>query len=106
MIVNKKPSNDNKPLFPISVVADILGIHERTLMLYEYERLVIPKRSKTNRRMYSQKEIRTLKFLRYLTTKKKVNYAGIRIIMEMIKEAKHKDIDLRAMIFPNYKDKI
>lgn len=97
-------TNENKPILPISVVADILGVHQRTLMVYEYEMLVVPKRSKTNRRMYSQKELKLLKFIQYLTRKKRLNYSGIRIILSMIKIAEKHNIDLKSLTFPTFKD--
>ena len=38
--------NLDKPLFTLSVAADLLGVHPRTLMIYETEKLVIPNRTK------------------------------------------------------------
>ena len=46
------PTNDReKPLFMISVVAEMLDIHPQTLRLYEREGLVVPKRTDGNTRL-------------------------------------------------------
>ena len=42
--------NLDKPLYTISVAAEILATHARTLMMYEHLGLVIPSRTATNRR--------------------------------------------------------
>src|SRR3982074_255310 len=41
----------DKPLYTLSIAAEILEIHPRTLMMYEALKLVIPQRTSTNRRL-------------------------------------------------------
>lgn len=96
---------DSKPLFTLAVTAEIMGVHPRTLMIYEAEDLVVPARTRTNRRRYSQQDIRTLQFIRFLTNKKGVNLAGVKAILEMIAEASKKGFDIRKMIFPEFVEK-
>src|SRR6266851_2275491 len=50
----------DKPLYTISVAAEILETHPRTLMLYEDAGLIEPYRTSTNRRRYSQRDISTI----------------------------------------------
>ena len=50
----------DKPLYTLSIAAEILEIHPRTLMMYEALKLVIPQRTSTNRRRYSQRDLLTL----------------------------------------------
>ncbi len=50
-------SDMDKPLYTISVAAEILETHPRTLMLYEDAHLIEPHRTTTNRRRYSQRDI-------------------------------------------------
>jgi len=50
-------SDLDKPLYTISVAAEILETHPRTLMLYEDAGLIEPHRTGTNRRRYSQRDI-------------------------------------------------
>ena len=93
---------DSRPLFTLSVTAEILGVHPRTLMIYEEENLVVPFRTKTNRRRYSQANIKKLQFIRFLTNKKGINLAGVHSILSLIKEAENQGISLQEKIFPNF----
>lgn len=93
---------DSKPLFTLAVTAEIIGVHPRTLMIYETEGLVVPARTRTNRRRYSQNDIRTLQFVQFLTRKKGVNLAGVSDILKMIHEAQKKGLDLRKSIYPEF----
>lgn len=93
--------NLDKPLFTLSVAADLLGVHPRTLMIYETEKLVVPNRTKTNRRRYSQNDIRRLEFIQFLTRKKGVNLAGVKAILELLEVGQKNDLNLRQTVFPD-----
>src|SRR4030042_6181138 len=95
-------SADTKPLFTLSVTAEIMGVHPRTLMIYENEGLVIPSRTKTNRRRYSQRDIKKLQFIRYLTNKKGLNLAGVASILKMISLAEKNELDFQKAAFPDF----
>lgn len=75
-----------KPMFPISVVADILKVHQRTLRIYDDENILIPSRSPKNRRLYSFNDIERGKFVQYLTRELGINLAGIKIIVHLLKQ--------------------
>ncbi|MBQ6453328.1 MAG: MerR family DNA-binding transcriptional regulator, partial [Coriobacteriales bacterium] len=47
-------SDRDRPLYMISVAAELTGMHPQTLRIYEAKGLVKPKRSAGNTRMYSQ----------------------------------------------------
>ena len=95
-------SLDNKPLFTLSVTAEIMGVHPRTLMIYENEKLSVPARTKTNRRRYSQKDVKRLQFIRFLTNKRGVNLAGVAAILKLIEFSEKNGVDLQKAIFPDY----
>ena len=97
--------NLDKPLFTLSVAADLLGVHPRTLMIYETERLVVPNRTKTNRRRYSQNDIRRLEFIQFLTRKKGVNLAGVKAILELLEIGNKNNLNLRHSVFPDSESK-
>ncbi len=80
----------DKPVFPISVVADILQVHQRTLRIYNDEEILVPARSPKNRRLYSINDIEKGKLVQYLSRELGINIIGIKIILEFLKE---KDID-------------
>lgn len=77
-------TNDrDKPLFMISVVAEMLDIHPQTLRLYEREGLVVPQRTGGNTRLYSQEDIDKLRRILRLTRELGVNLAGVEVILSM-----------------------
>ncbi|PIE31695.1 MerR family transcriptional regulator [candidate division KSB3 bacterium] len=72
-----------RPLFMISVVAEMLDIHPQTLRLYEREGLVVPQRTGGNTRLYSQEDIDKLRRVLRLTRELGVNLAGVEVILSM-----------------------
>jgi MerR family transcriptional regulator/heat shock protein HspR len=75
----------DKPVFTLSVAADLLGLHPRTLRLYEEKQLVVPARTTGNRRCYSPNDIERFQSIRKLTSGG-VNLEGVRIILDMADE--------------------
>ena len=75
----------DRPIFTLSVAADLLGLHPRTLRIYEEKGLVVPSRTEGNRRRYSQNDIQRFQFIRQLTSSG-VNLEGVRIILDMADE--------------------
>jgi MerR family transcriptional regulator, heat shock protein HspR len=73
--------NLDKPLYTISVAAEILATHARTLMMYEHLGLVVPGRTATNRRLYSQRDIVTLSAIQRLTRGHGLNLTGARYVI-------------------------
>jgi MerR family transcriptional regulator, heat shock protein HspR len=94
----------NKPIFTLSVAADILGLHPRTLRIYEENGLVVPARTPTNRRRYSQNDVKRFQFIQHLTQGRGVNLAGVKIILEMIEELRRCGVDYSEILMPNYKE--
>jgi len=94
---------NDKPLFTISIAANLLKTHPRTLMAYEREKLISPYRSGSKRRIYSQNDIDRIQFIQFLTQKKSVNLAGVKIIIDAIKRAKKNNLDLKKELFPEFK---
>ena len=75
----------DKPIYTISVASEILETHPRTLMMYEHLGLVVPKRTSTNRRRFSQRDIMKLQTIQRLTRQHSVNLAGVRYILKLLK---------------------
>src|SRR5580693_6255516 len=76
----------DKPIFTLSVAAEILETHPRTLMMYEHLNMIKPKRTATNRRRYSQRDLMKLQAIQTLTRKHGVNLAGVRYILTLLKQ--------------------
>ena len=72
-----------RPVYVISVAASLVSAHPRTLRIYEDEGLICPARTPTNIRLYSENDIRRLLWIRYLSQRRGVNLAGIRILFEL-----------------------
>lgn len=71
-----------QPVYVISVVAEMLGVHPQTLRMYEREGFVIPRRTK-RLRLYSEEDVERLNFVLSLTKELGVNKAGVDIILRM-----------------------
>lgn len=69
-------SDRNRPLYMISVAAQLAGMHPQTLRSYEQKGLVTPQRTSGNTRMYSQADIERLALINELTSEG-INLAGV-----------------------------
>ena len=73
----------SRPVYIISVAASLTGCHPRTLRIYEEEGLVDPVRTETNIRLYSDEDVHRVRVIRYLTRKRGVNLAGVKILLQL-----------------------
>lgn len=71
------------PKFTSGVAAQILGIPVKTLINYEYSGLTSVKRTKTGRRMYSEKDLLEVWVIQYLIKMKHMSFAGVKYIREL-----------------------
>ena len=72
----------NRPLYMISVAAELAGVHPQTLRIYEQKGLVSPQRTSGNTRMYSQADIERLELINELTSEG-INLAGVIRILDL-----------------------
>ena len=80
-------SPQDKPLYMISVAAELTGMHPQTLRVYEQKGLVNPGRSRGNTRLYSARDIERLNLISKLTDEG-INLAGVVRILDM-REREH-----------------
>src|SRR2546428_14155541 len=73
---------DDLPVYVISVAADLLGLHPRTLRIYEEKGLVQPAR-RNHQRLYSERDLERGRMIRHLTREMGVNLAGVRVLIEI-----------------------
>lgn len=83
----------NKPLYMISVAAELTGMHPQTLRVYEQKGLVTPGRSRGNTRLYSQADIERLNLISKLTDEG-INLAGVVRILDMRERMQGKDDEI------------
>lgn len=86
----------DEPVYLISVVATMLGIHPQTLRQYEREGLVEPSRTQGRMRLYSQRDIDRMKLILRLTRQMGVNLAGVDVALQLKEqiEQMQEEIDL------------
>lgn len=89
--ISKQVNSDStfdpeKAIFSISVVADLLKVHQRTLRIYDEEKLLTPTRSAKNRRLYNFNDIEKGKAIQYLTNEIGLNLIGVKIVFYLLNQ--------------------
>jgi MerR family transcriptional regulator/heat shock protein HspR len=81
---NVEERNDRKsrPVYVISVAAEMTGLHPRTLRIYEERGLLTPTR-RNRIRLYSDDDIERVRVIRQLIEAYRLNLAGVRLILEV-----------------------
>ena len=72
----------NRPLYVISIAADLAGVHPRTLRIYEEKGLLSPQR-RNRIRLYADRDLERVRLIRYLTQELGVNLAGVKLLLEV-----------------------
>ena len=75
-----QPITADTPVYPISVAAQILNVHPRTLRIYEDEGLIKPSR-KGNRRYFSQNDITWIGCVRKMIHEDGISIPGIKKLL-------------------------
>jgi MerR family transcriptional regulator, heat shock protein HspR len=74
---------DTRPRYMISVAAELVGMHQQTLRMYEAKGLVRPKRTAGNTRLYSEADLERLRVIQRLTTELGLNLAGVEHVLRL-----------------------
>ncbi len=76
--------DENKPVLSVGVVAELIGVCEKTLRIWEQRGLIHPFRaSKNNRRLYTTKDVERLEFIKFLMSDKRLNVYGVRKFLKL-----------------------
>ena len=75
-------AREHRPVYVISIAANLAGCHPRTLRIYEEEGLLEPVRTETNIRLYSDDDLQRVRVIRYLTQVRGVNLAGVKLLLQ------------------------
>lgn len=78
--------SDHEPVFQISVVARMVGLHQQTIRTYERVGLVQPARSGGNTRLYSRADVERLRQVVRLVNDLGVNLAGVEVILGLLRQ--------------------
>ena len=78
-----------RPVYMISVAAELAGMHPQTLRIYESRGLIQPNRSPKGTRLYSQEDVERLRRIQALTSELGMNLAGVERVFELEGELEH-----------------
>jgi MerR family transcriptional regulator/heat shock protein HspR len=73
----------DRPIYMISVAAELAGMHPQTLRSYENKGLVRPKRTPGGTRLYSEADVERLRIIQRLTTEVGLNHAGVELVLRL-----------------------
>ena len=74
---------DAHPRYSISVAAELVGMHQQTLRMYESKGLVRPQRTPGGTRRYSEADLERLRVVQRLTTELGLNLAGVEHVLRL-----------------------
>ena len=77
---------EHEPVYVVSVAARLAGLPGWVLRVLDHEGIVVPVRTDSNRRLYSDHDIAVLARVQYLMKERKVNIEGVKVILEMERE--------------------
>jgi len=89
--------------YTIRVAAQLAGMHEQSLRMYERRGLIHPARTRGNIRLFSDEDIEQIRFIRRLVDDLGVNLAGVEVIIQMrrqLLQAQAALADLRGQLAP------
>ena len=73
----------NEPVYTIGHAAEKLGVAVPTLRMYEAAGLILPHRTKTQRRLYSRNDVRRLQVIIDLIRKQRLNIESIKYLCSL-----------------------
>lgn len=91
--------DDDKPLIPLSSIADLLNTKQRTLKMYE-DKGLLPRHGGNVKKLYSINDVKRIAFVHYLASVERINANGIRFINEMF--SKHVDEERFREVLSRY----
>ena len=74
---------NDRPMYMISIAAELAGMHPQTLRTYEAKGLVRPKRTPGGTRLYSEADVERLRIVQRLTTEVGLNLAGVELVLQL-----------------------
>jgi MerR family transcriptional regulator/heat shock protein HspR len=74
---------DERPVYVISIAAELAGMHPQTLRAYDRQGLVTPGRATGRGRRYSERDVALLREVQRLSQDEGVNLAGVKRILEL-----------------------
>jgi MerR family transcriptional regulator/heat shock protein HspR len=76
-------ATSDRPIYMISVAADLVGMHPQTLRMYETKGLIRPHRTPGGTRLYSEADVERLRIVQRLTSELGLNLAGVELVLRL-----------------------
>jgi len=86
----KRELVSNEPEYTIGIAARKLGVSVHALRLYEREGLIRPYRTDTNRRLYSDVEVRKVEWIKQMIRDLGLNFEGLRRLIALVPCYRHR----------------
>ncbi|HEY1563204.1 MAG TPA: helix-turn-helix transcriptional regulator [Gaiellaceae bacterium] len=87
----------DRPIYMISVAADLVGMHPQTLRMYETKGLVRPQRTPGGTRLYSEADVERLRIIQRLTTELGLNLAGVELVLRLEDELRKAHLQVERL---------
>ena len=97
--VNEPHISQHEPVFQISVVSRMVGLHQQTIRSYERVGLLSPARSRGNTRLFSHADVERLRQVVRLVNDLGINLAGVEVILRLSRQVEalqQELLDVRA----------
>jgi MerR family transcriptional regulator, heat shock protein HspR len=88
---------DDRPIYMISVAADLVGMHPQTLRIYEQKGLVRPQRTPGGTRLYSDADVERLRIIQRLTSELGLNLAGVELVLRLEDELRRAHVQIERL---------
>jgi MerR family transcriptional regulator, heat shock protein HspR len=87
----------DRPIYMISVAAELVGMHPQTLRMYETKGLVRPQRTPGGTRLYSEADVERLRIVQRLTTELGLNLAGVELVLRLEDELRKAHLQVERL---------
>jgi MerR family transcriptional regulator/heat shock protein HspR len=88
---------NDRPIYMISVAAELVGMHPQTLRIYEAKGLVRPQRTPGGTRLYSEADVDRLRVIQRLTTELGLNLAGVELALRLEDELRRAQAQIERL---------
>lgn len=83
--------------YTIKTAAELCGLHEQSLRMYERRGLITPRRSAGNIRRFCDEDVERIRFIKRLIDDLGVNLAGVEVILHMRQQLLEAQQELEAL---------
>ncbi len=82
--ISSDESDVSHPVFTIGVTSRLTNTSVHALRMYEEKGLLIPYKTRTNRRLYSKADVERIQCIRHHIDEEGLNIAGIKVLLAMV----------------------